>query len=620
MSVSELYAIKPYSHRLDRDSFRLMFLERGGWDLPLRCQLVTKKLMEVSGYQALFYAWGSPAVTRPIIVNDMNMTITINLDIALRRLRREDSDILLWVDALCINQADLDEREAQVQIMSQIYRRAENVIVFLGDGTTHASGRLQESRPQGFLFHDDLYDSQYVAQFLSCCRTMPIHNIYKGFGIFCLISLVVLQYGCSVAPLELFIRAARNIQILNMKNSLYKKLSSDNIKVLRWFAENLINIQESRRLHTSASYGNTDKYSVDRVYALLGLLPVNLGISPNYRVATPWVYTEVIRNIIAATRSLDVFCGDLGRKNRGDLQSWVPDWSAISHNEEIRRTKVTTILIRDGVHEIFDQLGLHSWHPPTSKDEMDKRPADEKTTYRPQFGRLNITGLRISRIRYHSDQFFDLTDVRRLKSLIIQWLNKPFENLIITQIHTHTLRYLVFDLKFVSGEFKRLEDGDERHLRMWFDAKTSSDNQAYQDILAFDYVLKFMSTRRRLFLNDNNTLGWGPDGLKAHDIIYVLPGGRTPYVLRNADHRIFYMKIDMEMIGDFYLHDAMDGKYLKLSNTTDQATRIIQEDCRYEFTDIERLFRREFHDIISKYALDIRDQILNYLDYPACLV
>lgn len=63
----------------------------------------------------------------------------------------------------CINQADLDEREAQVQIMSQIYRRAENVIVFLGDGTTHASGRLQESRPQEFLFHDDLYDSQYVA-------------------------------------------------------------------------------------------------------------------------------------------------------------------------------------------------------------------------------------------------------------------------------------------------------------------------------------------------------------------------------------------------------------------------------------------------------------------------
>lgn len=300
--------------------------------------------------------------------------------------------------------------------------------------------------------------------------------------------------------------------------------------------------------------------------------------------------------------------------------------------------------IRDGVPEIFDQLGLHSWHPPTSKDEMDKRPAYEKPTYRPQFGRLTITGVCISRIRYHSDQFLDLTDVRRLKALLIQWANdsnKPYksENPIITQIHTHKLRSLIFNLKFVSGEFKRLEDGDERHLRMWFDAKTSSDNQAYQDILGFDYVLKFMSTRRRLFLTDNNTLGWRPDGLKAHDIIYVLPGGRTPYVLRNADHRIFYMKIDMEMIGDSYLHDAMDGKYLKLSNTTDQATRIIQEDCRYEFTDIERLFRREFHDIISKYALDIReglkrgisdalnagydcigDQILNYLDYPACLV
>lgn len=191
-----------------------------------------------------------------------------------------------------------------------------------------------------------------------------------------------------MAPLELFIRAARNIQILNMKDSLYKKLSSDNIKVLRWFTENLINIQESRRLHTSVSYGNTDEDSVgkllltllratgsrkasderDRVYALLGLLPVNLGISPNYRVATPWVYTEVIRNIIATTRSLDVLCGDLGRKNRGDLPSWVPDWSAISHNEEIRRTKVTTsssVILLWILFGIWSAITLPIWKCPT---------------------------------------------------------------------------------------------------------------------------------------------------------------------------------------------------------------------------------------------------------------
>ncbi|POS73835.1 hypothetical protein DHEL01_v207766 [Diaporthe helianthi] len=38
-----------------------------------------------------------------------------------------------WIDALCINQADLDERSAQVQIMPQIYTKASCVIVWLGD-------------------------------------------------------------------------------------------------------------------------------------------------------------------------------------------------------------------------------------------------------------------------------------------------------------------------------------------------------------------------------------------------------------------------------------------------------------------------------------------------------
>jgi len=84
-------------------------------------------------YKALSYVWGDPTVTSPIQVDGYSFEATVNLVSALRHIRRSDSIVVLWVDAVCINQKDIKERNHQVQMMAQIYRSAEKVIAWLGE-------------------------------------------------------------------------------------------------------------------------------------------------------------------------------------------------------------------------------------------------------------------------------------------------------------------------------------------------------------------------------------------------------------------------------------------------------------------------------------------------------
>lgn len=98
-------------------------------------------------YECLSYVWGSVEDKETIRVNDAGFAVTKNLHGALRRLRDPDLDRTLWVDAVCINQNDLEERANQVQIMALIYAYASRVVVWLGeeaDGSKEAMELLRD--------------------------------------------------------------------------------------------------------------------------------------------------------------------------------------------------------------------------------------------------------------------------------------------------------------------------------------------------------------------------------------------------------------------------------------------------------------------------------------------
>ncbi|KAG8160863.1 hypothetical protein KVR01_009127 [Diaporthe batatas] len=121
----------------DGRKFRLLVLEPSpDRQAPIRCQLKQSSFDNaIPEYKALSYTWGDPLVTTPISVNDAEIQITVNLEAALRHIRNASDAITIWVDALCINQTDVAEKNHQVEMMRDIYSGAELVIAWLGSAS-----------------------------------------------------------------------------------------------------------------------------------------------------------------------------------------------------------------------------------------------------------------------------------------------------------------------------------------------------------------------------------------------------------------------------------------------------------------------------------------------------
>ena len=98
----------------------------------IKCELQIISLDNPPSYPALSYVWGDHSDAKEILLNGIPYKVTANLHYALLHLRRADKPLIIWIDALCINQDDLFERNHQVSLMHLLYGNADHVIVWLG--------------------------------------------------------------------------------------------------------------------------------------------------------------------------------------------------------------------------------------------------------------------------------------------------------------------------------------------------------------------------------------------------------------------------------------------------------------------------------------------------------
>jgi hypothetical protein len=145
------YVYTPIDHHND---IRILKILRGSEGDPLMCMLFPSAAPSSSGhskldsfpYAALSYCWGDDNPIYPVEMfwsdtgeHDNAPTgrvfyIRRSLNAALRQLRDPYHGVDIWVDALCINQADNVEKKTQVAGMHRIYSAAKEVIVWLGEG------------------------------------------------------------------------------------------------------------------------------------------------------------------------------------------------------------------------------------------------------------------------------------------------------------------------------------------------------------------------------------------------------------------------------------------------------------------------------------------------------
>ncbi|KAM6504676.1 hypothetical protein FSOLCH5_015179 [Fusarium solani] len=173
---------------------RVLVLKAGRLEDPLQCELEHANLQQGPIYEALSYTWaddkGDDSVSRAIqcSYDGQFIGITKNCELALLRLRKQDVDRRLWVDAVCIDQSNILERNHQVKNMIAIFRSAIRVVVFLGEGNPILD-RLVD-----YMSNDTGGQLPQATDFISLFRSRWFHRVWVLQEVAVVKSILVIDF------------------------------------------------------------------------------------------------------------------------------------------------------------------------------------------------------------------------------------------------------------------------------------------------------------------------------------------------------------------------------------------------------------------------------------------
>lgn len=163
--TTDLYDLPPFQYpSLDPKArtFRLLRMVPGKKHEPIRCELTEESLDSHPSYIALSYLWDQTDINAVSVqCNNAVLNVRPNLWAFLRRFRKRKAKghLKLWVDAICINQNDVPERNQQVSKMRDIYSMASSVIVWLGEATQNEELAFLQLRYNLSVRYDTLTDA-----------------------------------------------------------------------------------------------------------------------------------------------------------------------------------------------------------------------------------------------------------------------------------------------------------------------------------------------------------------------------------------------------------------------------------------------------------------------------
>ncbi|KAL4987650.1 heterokaryon incompatibility protein-domain-containing protein [Aspergillus falconensis] len=306
------------------DSIRLLRLKPGTDSEPIHANLEIVRINQIPLplYEALSYTSvcdpADPSESCPVYIGKYwdVVHVSTNCGKALRRLRHQKGDRLLWVDALCINYGDPEERNAQVCILREVYSRATKVLAYVGDERSNI-GPAMSFLKEITTFHPALQEHP-----LTLSKDVR-SSFWKLFQQPYFSRLWVLQETLMARELELVCGGVsapwpKRSFVDNSGLDVPSWLSRDS----KWYpftTRDLLNV-----LVEGSVYQCTDPR--DKVFAVLGLMGEKL-ITPDYQLPTESVYVGIAAFFAMNTHTADLLAL-AGQKNRNfDLPSWVPDWS-----------------------------------------------------------------------------------------------------------------------------------------------------------------------------------------------------------------------------------------------------------------------------------------------------
>ncbi|KAH7400388.1 heterokaryon incompatibility protein-domain-containing protein [Cadophora sp. MPI-SDFR-AT-0126] len=567
---SEAYEYTP----LSGNKIRLIHLSPPSWDSStpglVELSLSHRDLDEKPEYNALSYAWGDPKVTEPILLDGVLVHVTTNLAAALQHPALWHSQQYLWVDAICINQRDIKERGSQVSKMTEIYRNAEQVLVWLGicsptlqfavtklrglprilepakeelEKAAGASGRgfrwddvvrhckdevceyMEPDSSEGkdlWTGLNELYDllwweRSWILQEVECakevrfiCGTLMVDLDWMKCRESC-ISRVAQDKKVAGSGGAAYFRQRSVLKVLYVKDTC--QLDDTFLNLLDWGRTSIA----------------TDPR--DKIFAFLGLASdISPGdLTPSYFFSTEKVYTDVVLWHIAKYNSLDIFGHCFPYPVVDNLPSWVPDWSLRWYRPNPE-------------HQYRQNYGPLRNAYNASKESMVLKPNERIEDIVTGDRYLKLSGINIGTIVLSTDRADDdlylgiqKTWIPENKAEIYSWTGETND-----KAFRHT----------IVGD--RCPD---QNLQRGFACDIDWDVKVTPRKTVSARVQTF--TARRLFaVTDNGMMGIAPGATLTDDSVFVLLGGSVLYVLRYTGAGRY------KLIGEAYFHGMMDGEAL----------------------------------------------------------
>lgn len=324
-------------------------------------------------YEALSYVWGSDE--KPHILNLINekfdglrqVPITVSLHNALRSIRPTTYvKRSLWIDAICINQQDNEEKNYQVRAMAHIYKQASCVLGYIGEAIDHIEegalliqslnkfAKAHEDKSEIQVEQDDkdlplddypgwiaarqLYTATWPTRTWVLQEAIWAKKLLLMMGVYEIESIPYVHLAMAACIRKLPSRTTLRlhseaegegsiksvIDLIQLRNYVRRGVAIDEtITPLECF-KNGITLG-----HTLIQARNTIcKDPRDKVYALMGIADdgFSLGIQIDYSKSISEVYKEAAYLILKSLHGVDILCHASGPKAH-DLPSWVPDWS-----------------------------------------------------------------------------------------------------------------------------------------------------------------------------------------------------------------------------------------------------------------------------------------------------
>ncbi|KAJ4295439.1 hypothetical protein N0V90_007451 [Kalmusia sp. IMI 367209] len=337
-----------------RSEFRLLTIYPGSPREPLTCELNIFSVASLPDYEALSYTWGDNDVYNTIQINNKNFVTFRNAHNALFELRDPFAYRVIWIDAICINQRDLEEKRHQILLMKIIYENASRVIVWFSQPRGNADlalGLLNELHVQlaeGTHNVQSMLDIHYprlrlpewiaIRDFLDhpwWSRIWTLQEAVVGREI-------VIQFGRHTIPWEKVLILGDNNTLLNgmffkepgeaMHSSASQPSGCSAIPIIQWIRSNLEAGRSFLLLELLLQcWWREATDSRDCIYALSALSSDihSLGLRVDYTAPVEEVLKNVVNKILLEYGTLELFskagCGF--RRNLTGLPSYVPDWS-----------------------------------------------------------------------------------------------------------------------------------------------------------------------------------------------------------------------------------------------------------------------------------------------------